>query len=175
MRKVFVSLLAISFFILTLSGCTESVKPLQPYFTSDCVVSNAGTKLEMKLCSSYNDNIIATVSKGEVLSGLEFQKNNSTLYLRYNDLECIASEDYLPYFCGVDVLFDTLSCCQNNTVSYSSTQGKYDVYIAKLECCDCEIYADSDSGKIVKILPKLYKVSITFDNVKIQKKAPATQ
>ena len=144
MRKVFMSLLAISFFIILLCGCNNSTKQIQPYFTADCVVTNAQLNFKLQLCS----------------------------YNKYNDLECIAHDDYLPYFSGVDVLFDALLCCKNNTVSYLRTQGDFDVYKAKLEYCDCEIFVDSKSGQIKKISPKLYGVSITFDNIKIYKKVP---
>ena len=172
MRKVFMSLLAISFFIILLCGCNDSTKQIQPYFTADCVVTNAQLNFKLQLCS-YNKNSVSAILKSkDTLNGLEFEKNNSTLYIRYNDLECIANDDYLPYFSGVDVLFDALLCCKNNTVSYLRSQGDFDVYKAKLEYCDCEIFVDSKSGQIKKISPKLYGVNITFDNIKIYKKDP---
>ncbi len=168
MRKVLLSLLAISFFIFNLSGCeADTRKPPQVYFSADAVITDSDITMNAKLSSTYGENIFVSIISPDTLKGLEYQKTNSTLYIRYGELECIADEDYLASFSALDVLIDTLASLQTNQFSYYKTEQHLDVYKVKLKNVDCKVFVNPQNGFITKIVPQYKDVSIVLENIKL--------
>lgn len=162
MKKLWASLLAISFFILTFCGCSLS-KPTPPVteFVSDVSLELPDAALSMSMNSAAGDNVILEVISPESLKGLTFQRANSSLYIEYNGLKCIADADYLADFNPFSVLIDVVISMKNTELSYISNEGDFAVFEGKTETFEYKVFSDKKSGKINMIIidEKDYKVN----------------
>ena len=171
MRKILLSLLAISFFILTLSGCAQEMKT-QPvlYFSADAVFKTDDITMKSKVESFNTEDVTVTMLSPDNVNGISYQRVKSTLYITYNELRCIATNDYLPRFSPVSVVFDSLLSMQDGTCTFSCFEGDFAVYKNQTGTLKQTVYVDKKSGYIYRISAPYANCEITFSNINQQKK-----
>lgn len=169
MRKFMISLLAISFFIVMLSGCKEkSPEPLCNYFSGDAVILADDRKFDVKVSSTIGQNVTLSYLSGDSTKGLSYRVTNSTMYISYGELSCMTKVDYLPSFCYADVVIDTLLSMQKNTASFVKEVEQYNEYKLDNGSGEVRVFADKKSGCIAKIKPMYADCEISFSDVKKQ-------
>lgn len=155
MKKFSVSLLAISFFILTLFGCNTNTEPLKlvTAFEATAVISTSDITMKVQIISVSADDVSIVVQAPENLKGLEYHKVNSTLYIDYDGLKCTTASDYLTFFNPFEVIFDAVECI--TLARPDSTKSGNETLVFTSETLNGEVvfYTDKE-GNIIKILPQ---------------------
>ncbi len=163
MRRISVSLLAISFFIFILFGCNIAQRKAPvTLFEADAVLHSENMTLEGKVVSATGGNITLSVLSPKDVRGLMYSLSNSNLHISYGDLKCTTNTDYLPAFSPIDVLFSTLSSVQSNSFEYKATKEYTDIYKATCSRGSFLMYVDSVTGRITRIEPSYTDCYITF-------------
>ncbi len=154
MRKLCLSLLAISFFMVVLCGCDKvnAVKP-NVNFTSHCKVEVDDMTLTLNIISSSDEDVSVEVLSPDNLNGLKYERVNSTLYIDYHGLKCTTTDDYLTHFNPFDVLIDTLVSAKTTDISYMCDADECDVYKGRGENGEYTFFVDKSSGDIKRIKP----------------------
>ena len=152
MKKLCLSLLAISFFMALLCGCIKenAVKP-NTNFTSQCKVEVNDMTLTLNVISSSSENVSVEVISPDNMNGLKYERVNSTLYIEYNGLKCTTTDDYLAPFNPFDVLIDTLISAKTTELSYMCEADECNVYKGRGENGEYTFFVDKSSGDIKKI------------------------
>ncbi len=168
MKKLIVSLLAISFFMLAFCGCESDIRATPiTLFTADAVIKTEDVEIESVVEVRSIDNIRATLSSPKEISGLTYERVNSSLYIEYNDLKCITEKDYLSSDNPFDILIDTLVSMNTTALVFEYTQDEFDVYSGMTPTGEYKAYFDSKSGYLFKIEPTFTDVKIIFSNIEI--------
>ncbi|MBE6825102.1 MAG: hypothetical protein E7513_07140 [Ruminococcaceae bacterium] len=166
MRKISVSLLAISFFVFSLFGCDIGQRKAPVvFFESDAVLHSENLTIESKVISAQGKNITLSILSPKDVKGLTYSLSNSNLHINFGNLKCTTSTDYLPSFSAVDVLFDTLSAMQSSSFDYKATKEYTDIYKGTCEGGSFLMYVDSVTGNITRIEPSYTDCYITFNNI----------
>lgn len=168
MRKILLSLLAISFFICTLSGCKSIEKEPAVYFCADAVIKTEDISMNIKVDSLQHKNIFVSVMSPDSLKGMSYQLVNSTMYISYNKLKCVTKSGYLPRFSPVSVVIDSLLSLQSNSCVRIGEKDGFFIYADKSDTLKREIFIDKRSGCISRISAPYANCVITFSNVKKQ-------
>lgn len=164
MRKFSVSLLAISFFIMSLCGCQtkSSVEPIVQ-FSADVKIVTDDMQMQATLCTDESV-VTVTVISPETLNGLTYRRAKSTLYIEQNGLKCTTVTDYLQSFNPFDVLIDCMLSLKSSELQYVTQEEEYVVYKGIAENGGYSIYVDSHSGYIHKLQPQYTACSFEFSS-----------
>ncbi len=166
MKKLIVSLLAISFFMLIFCGCEkESGVTPATLFKADAVIKTDDITINATVEAISNENVRVIVNSPKELNNLSYERVNSSLYIEYNSLKCTADSDYLPSFDPFDVLIDTLVSMNCTQIEFERTDGDCDVYTGMTDAGKYCAYFDIKSGALAKIEPSFADAEITFSNV----------
>lgn len=166
MRKFMISLLAISFFIVTLCGCRQdNVKSVCTYFCADAVICADDKQIDVKLSSTIGQNVTLSLLTGDATKGMSYRVANSTMYIEYGELSCVTKVDYLPDFCYADVVLDTLLSIQKTAPLFNKEHEMFNEYKVKTDNGDVLVFADKKSGYITKIKPLYTDCEIKLRNV----------
>lgn len=163
MRKLWLSLLAISFFICTLSGCETQIA-VQPNlsFTADCSVKVNDYDLVLNVISSDTENVSVEVVSPDNLQGLTYERVNSTLYIDYKGLRCNTSSDYLTKFNPFQILIDVLSSAKTTELEYILEDKGCVVYKGLSESGEYMLFVAKDTGEIKKVKPMYAQYEYEF-------------
>lgn len=163
MRKLWASLLAISFFIAIFYGCsTQSRVEVKTEFEAECKVEVNDIELCLDVLSASGENITVKVISPDNFKGLTYERVNSDLYIVYNGLKCTTCADYLTSYNPFDILIDSLICAKTAELSYMHEEGDYAVYKGKSENGEYNLYIDRLSGDIKKLKPLYAQYEFEF-------------
>lgn len=168
MRKLTLSLLAISFFIFTLCGCENvnsfsvmdtfcvNAQVKQNDLTFNCVVERqSNTDLSVKITEDDNTN------------GLTYHYVNDTLYIEFEGLKCITNTDYLKGNCAVSIIYNVMSELENlQNYKCEKVEDTY-IYTLKNDNVSALVSLDENSGQIVGIKVINTDCEIKFSNQNI--------
>lgn len=165
MRKIAFMLLAISFLFLSLFGCkpNEQITPT-PYFTAKAQIKSQDTTASADIMSQP-DGLTITFNSPDILEGLTYRYVNSTLYIDYHGLKCTTNSDYLPSFAFVDVLYETILSLRDTSVTQNEANDNYAVFKGENESGGYTLYADVNTGELIKIVPSYTDCEITFTKI----------
>lgn len=165
MCKFSASLLAISFFIFTLSACTP-ISPAQPeyYFTSDAQIKTQNCVTHAQVQSCEDGTISVTVTSPEELQGMKYQYTNDTLYIEYDGLKCTTVTDYLSDSNPFDIIYTVLKASVSSELNIIENDGKDVLYKGRTDSGAFEMCVDADTGAITRITPSFADVQITFES-----------
>lgn len=168
MKKLIASLLAISFFMLIFSGCEKDggVTP-ETIFTGDAEIETDDITINVAVEVNSDDNVRITVNSPKELKNLSYERVNSSLYIEYNSMKCIADSDYLPSFNPFDVLIDTLISMNSTQLNFEQSDSNCDVYTGFTDAGKYYAYFDLESGILVRIEPSFADALVTFSNVTV--------
>ncbi len=165
MKKLWASLLAISFFILIFCGCSvfEPIPPVTE-FASDVSFKLPDITLSMSVDSISGDNVTIEVYSPKSVKGLTIQRANSSLYIEYNGLKCISDADYLADFNPFSVFIDVVISMKNTELSYINNEGDFSVFEGRTETFEFKVFSDKNSGKINRIVIDEKNLEVNFLN-----------
>ena len=167
MRKFMISLLAISFFVVTLFGCRQDKNTdVCTLFSCDAVIVAENREIKTKLSSTYGHNITLSFESPDSIKGLTYRVLNSNVHISYDSLECTVNTDYLPQFSYADVVIETLLCMQKNKPEFLKEGDDYNQYKVKNKHGDVLVFADKKTGLIAIIVPMYTDCKIMLSNVK---------
>ena len=163
MRKFSVSLLAISFFIVTLCGCQSTAEPVKPNvsFKATACVKSKDIETQVQVVCASPDDISITLMSPPSLNGLSYHKVNSTLYIEYSDLKCTTTDDYLTSFNPFEVIFDAVECAPLAKYKGNIEDDKSLLYVGETPYGSIEMYVEKENGNIKSIKP-------SYTNCKIE-------
>ena len=166
MRKILLSLLAILFFVFGLCACDIN-EPQQKsvYFCGDAVIKTKDITLNAKVDFLGHNNLFLSVMSPKTVKGLCYQLVGSSLYISYDNLECVTKSDYLPQFSPINVIIDSLVAFENNCFKLEKYDGKYAVYKDSKSTLDTKIYVDKKSGAISRISAPYADCEVQFSGV----------
>lgn len=166
MRKFSASLLAISFFIISLCSCSNVSTPdVVAYFTANAKIESNENVVHFTVKSSEDKSISVCFTSEKEVEGLCYHYTNSTLYIEYKGLKCITNSDYMPYFTPVDVVFDTLSSISSLGYEFKKSENEYDVYTGLSKSGGYTFYTDKKTGAILEIIPSYTDCKISFSDI----------
>ncbi len=164
MRKFSASLLAISFFVMNLCGCENQKELTLPLtqFVSQAKITTDDIEMVVEITANSVDDVRINVVSPDSIQGLSYHRVNSTLYIEYDELRCITTDDYLdgdnPFQVVFDVL-DSISLIQLQKVSHDD--GTI-VYKGRNDNGVFNISIDDESGKILAVDPQYTHCEISF-------------
>ncbi len=165
MRRLSVSLLAISFFIITLCSC-KSIEPVSPViqFKGNAVINVGDSKAYATVSVIDSENMAMCIRLSED-TGVLYQLSDFEMTIAYDDLVCRASGDYLPSYTSVSVFFDTIrSLYSSEPVLIGSTDSQF-VYKGESTAGQYLLTVDKQTGHILSIRPQYADVELHFDNI----------
>lgn len=166
MRRFILSLLAIPFFITILCGCQVQQKTeLQVHFTATAQITTPDITYTVTVCSSDTDITVRLLSP-DTVSGLTYQRTNSTLYIDYDGLKCITQSDYLSADNPIAVLIETFFAISQSPVEYIETVDEFDIYTGTTDYGDFTLYVNTDTGYIERLVPSYADCEISFTEIK---------
>ncbi len=174
MSKFSASLLAISFFIVILSGCGKQsqTKPVSN-FTANAQIQTKDTEYSAVVTSSTGQNILIEVTSPDTLCGVTYQYTSSTLYIEYDGLKCTTNSDYLPSYSPFEVIIDTLLSLSYTQLNLKQTDGDVVIYTGSSDNGDFTLYVDQNTGFINAIEPSYTDCEISFTEINTQQNPPA--
>lgn len=166
MRRLPVSLLAISFFIITLTACksTDNVSPVT-YFGADAVIISKDTTVNAKVSVNQGKNVSVLMYITDKDNPVSYQFMDGKLTISYNGLECSADSSFLPQFNPVSVIYDTFCTLDICELEYKKTTDDAVIFDGKYDNKSFTIYVEKGTGYVKKILPHYVDVQICFDNI----------
>lgn len=166
MRRFSVSLLAISFFILSFCSCTaqEPIKPVC-YFTAQAQFNTEDIEFSAIVTSARGQNIVIEVTSPDTLKGLTYTYTNDTLYIEYEGLKCTTNSDYLPPDSPFQVVIDTLISLSYSEPKYLKTDGDCNYYTGMTQSGEVTVCTDSTTGFIQSVKPSYTDYQITFAEI----------
>ena len=166
MRRISVSLLAISFFIATLCSC-ETVIPVKPvcYFTADAQIKSGDITYDAVVTSAQGQNIVIELTSPDTLKGVTYTHANDTMYIEYDGLKCTTNADYLPSCSPVQIVIDTLLSLCYTEPEFVQTDGDLNTYTAVSQNGKFTLYTDSSTGFIKGIKPSYTDCEISFEEI----------
>lgn len=167
MRKITLSLLAISFFMLTFCSCalTQPSPPVTE-FEACAKVQTGDESYDVVISSTPDSCINIKVRKPEVLNSLRYTYTKDTLYIEYQKLRCNATSDYLRKEAFFDVIYRALKFDKTKPLEIKESDSKHTKYKVKSEYGDIELLCDTKSGEIKEITPSYAHVKIEFQEQK---------
>lgn len=166
MRRFSVSLLAISFFIMSLCSCTADM-PLKPvcYFTAEAQFVTDNTEFSAVVTSAQGQNIVIEVTSPDTLKGLTYTYTTDTLYIEYDGLKCTTNSDYLPADSPFQVIIDTLLSLSYSEPEYMKTDGNSSCYKGVSSSGEFTVYTESTTGFIQSVKPSYTDCQISFTEI----------
>ncbi len=163
MRKITLSLLAISFFIFTLCSCgvTQPSAPVTE-FKASATVETGEEKYNITVESTPDGCIKITVNEPKVLENMQYTYTKDTLYIEYEKLKCNATSDYLRQEAFADVIYRALSFDKTNPLKIKESDSEHTTYIVTCDYGEVELLCDTKSGAIKEITPSYADVKIEF-------------
>ncbi len=165
MKKIALSLLAISFFMFIFCSC-ELSEPAIPacVFSADATVKTADSEYEIEVNSSVDGCIKITVIKPEPTAGLTYTYAKDTLYIEYLKLRCNAPVDYLRKNAFADVIYRALSFEKEKPLRIKESDKDTTVYIVESGVSEIQLFCDTKTGVINRIENSASNISIVFEN-----------
>lgn len=172
MRKITLSLLAISFFILTLCSCSVN-EPSAPVteFSATATVKAEKESYAIAVSSTPDGCIKITVNKPKVLENMQYTYAKDTLYIEYEKLKCNATCDYLRKEAFADVIYRALSFDKANILKIKESDSECTTYVVTCDYGEIELLCDTKSGVIKEITP-LYadvKINLVYEETRLPK------
>ncbi len=171
MKKITLSLLAISFFMFIFCSCNLS-EPVMPacVFSGNANVKTADSEYKVEVNSSIDGCIKITVLKPEPTTGLTYTYAKDTLYIEYLKLRCNAPVDYLKRSAFADVIYRALSFEKDKPLRIKESDTDTTVYIVEGDLSQILLFCDTKTGVIKRIEDSVSEISIIFDNPHKQEK-----
>ena len=167
MRKITLSLLAISFFMLILCSCDVS-EPSAPVtqFKAYATAKTGDESYSIIVESTSDGCIKTTVEAPDNLSGMQYIYTKDTLYIEFEKLRCNATIDYLRKEAFPDVIYRALRFDNTKQLTVKESDNDHTKYIVKSVYGDVELLCDTKSGEIKEITPSYADVKIKFKDKK---------
>ena len=165
MKKITLSLLAISFFMFMFCSCNLS-EPAVPtcVFSSIASVKTADSEYKVEVNSSVDGCIKITVINPEPLTGLTYTYAKDTLYIEYLKLRCNAPVDYLKRGAFADVIYRALSYEKEKPLRIKESDTDTTTYIVENNSSEILLFCDTKTGVIKRIEDSVSDISIVFEN-----------
>lgn len=163
MRKITLSLLAISFFMLTLCSCAMS-EPSAPVteLKASATVESGEEKYSIIVESTPDGCVKITVNEPKVLFNMQYTYVKDTLYIEYEKLKCNATSDYLRQEAFADIIYRALKFDKTNPLKIKETDSEHTTYIVTCDYGEIELLCDTNSGAIKEITPSYADVKINL-------------
>lgn len=173
MRRFSVSLLAISFFIVTLCSC-KVAPPTKPvcYFSANAQFKMGDTEFCAVVTSAQGQNIVIEVTSPDTLKGLTYTYANDTLYIEYDGLKCTTNSDYLASNSPFQVVIDTLLSLSYSEPEFLQSDGDNSYYTGMSQSGEFTLCADSATGFIKSLEPSYTDCQISFKEINTQENPP---
>ncbi len=166
MRRFSVSLLAISFFVVTLCSC-KVYSPAKPvcYFTANAQIKTGDISFDAVVTSAQGKNIVVEVTSPDTLKGLTYTYTNDTLYIEYDGLKCTTNSDYLLSHSPVQVVIDTLLSLSYAEPEFVQTDGDSSYYTGVSQSGKFTLCTESSTGFIESLEPSYTDCEISFEEI----------
>lgn len=164
MRKITLSLLAISFFMLIICSCDINT-PSQPNlrFSREAVVKTGDNEYLISVKSESDSYIKIVVKNDDTLGGMSYTYTRDTLYIEYKKLRCNASKDYLLENSFADVIYQTISCCDAEKLRVKNSDSEKTEYTLRCSYGEISLLCDTKTGDIKEIIPSYTDMTIAFE------------
>ena len=174
MKKITLSLLAISFFMFIFCSC-DVVKPAVPdcVFTSNATVKTQDSEYDIEVNSGVDGCIKIKVLKPTPVSGLTYTYAKDTLYIEYLKLRCNAPVDYLRRGAFADVIYRALSFEKEQPLRTKTSDRETTTYIVESGDSQILLSCDTKTGVIQKIEDTTTNVIVEFSAVEKEEKPSA--
>ncbi len=161
MRKITLSLLAISFFMLTVCSCSMS-EPSAPVteFKASATVESGEEEYKVVIDSTPDACLKITVNEPKVLLNMQYTYTKDTLYIEYEKLKCNATCDYLRQEAFADIIYRALKFDSANPLKIKETDIEHTTYIVTCDYGEIELLCDTKTGVIKEITPSYADVKI---------------